>query len=106
MPEIAEDEMKPATDQSDAQPAPPSTETEDHEVGEMPPADAKSTQSATAPGEVLSRLLQGKEKEWAAVAERNGSLQLLDLPVDILKEIVREVLENPAENARLSAHNF
>ena len=40
---------------------------------------------------VLAKLLQGKEKEWAAVAERNGPLQLLDLPVDILKEIIREI---------------
>lgn len=39
----------------------------------------------------LAKLLQGKEKEWAAVAEKQGPLQLLDLPVDILKEIVKEV---------------
>lgn len=48
-------------------------------------------------GEVLvrrkiSRLLQGKEEEWTAVATKSGPLQLLDLPMDILKEIVKEVM--------------
>ena len=41
--------------------------------------------------QVLARLLHGKEKEWAAAAEKHGPLQLLDLPVDILKEIVKEI---------------
>ncbi len=39
----------------------------------------------------LSKLLKGKEEEWTAVAQRKGPLQLLDLPMDILKEIVKEV---------------
>jgi hypothetical protein len=38
----------------------------------------------------LSKLLKGKEEEWAAVAQRKGPLRLLDLPMDILKEIVKE----------------
>lgn len=41
---------------------------------------------------VLARLLKGKEREWASVIEnKNGPLRLLDLPMDILKEIVKEV---------------
>lgn len=40
----------------------------------------------------LARLLKGKEKEWAAVvANKKGPLRLLDLPMDVLKEIVKEV---------------
>lgn len=39
----------------------------------------------------LKRLLKGKEKEWTAVAEKKGPLRLLDLPVDILREIINQV---------------
>ncbi|MCJ1248512.1 hypothetical protein MMC30_005730 [Trapelia coarctata] len=39
----------------------------------------------------MAQLLNGKEKEWAATAEKRGRLQLLDLPVDILREIIKEV---------------
>lgn len=39
----------------------------------------------------ISSLLKDKEREWAAVAEKKGPLQLLDLPMDVLKEIVKEV---------------
>lgn len=39
----------------------------------------------------LSKLLKGKEEEWTAVAQRKGPLRLLDLPMDVLKEIVKEV---------------
>lgn len=42
------------------------------------------------PKQSLSKLLKGKEKEWAAVA-RKGPLRLLDLPVDILKEIIHQL---------------
>ncbi|KAF2084516.1 hypothetical protein K490DRAFT_49000 [Saccharata proteae CBS 121410] len=38
--------------------------------------------------EVISKLLNGKEKEWTAVVEKRGPLGLLDLPVDILKGII------------------
>ena len=40
---------------------------------------------------VMAKLLKGKDKEWAAVVDKKGSLQLLDLPVDVLKEIIKEV---------------
>lgn len=39
----------------------------------------------------MSKLLQGKEDEWAAIASRTGPLQLLDLSVDVLREIIKEV---------------
>lgn len=39
----------------------------------------------------FSKLLKGKEEEWAAVTRKKGPLKLLDLPMDILKEIVKEV---------------
>lgn len=47
-----------------------------------PLVDAKSS---------ISNLLKDKEQEWSAVVEKKGPLQLLDLPMDILKEIVKEV---------------
>ena len=42
----------------------------------------------------LSKLLKGKEEEWTAVAQKKGPLQLLDLPMDVLKEIVKEVWQS------------
>lgn len=41
--------------------------------------------------QVLARHLHDKAKEWSAVVEKNGPLRLLDLPVDILKEIVNHI---------------
>jgi hypothetical protein len=52
----------------------------------IPPAEASSKHD-----QVLARLLHGKEKEWSAIAEKGGPLQLLDLPIDILKEIVNHI---------------
>jgi len=39
----------------------------------------------------ISNLLKDKEQEWAAVAAKKGPLELLDLPLDVLKELVKEV---------------
>ncbi|EKD19356.1 uncharacterized protein L3040_009204 [Drepanopeziza brunnea f. sp. 'multigermtubi'] len=40
----------------------------------------------------ISNLLKDKEQEWTQVLERRkGPLRLLDLPLDVLKEIVKEV---------------
>jgi hypothetical protein len=39
----------------------------------------------------ISSLLKDKEQEWTAVVEKQGPLRLLDLPMDVLKEIVKEV---------------
>lgn len=49
----------------------------------------------------ISNLLKDKEKEWTAVAERKGPLRLLDLPMDVLKEIVKEVCAHQAALTRL-----
>lgn len=38
----------------------------------------------------ISSLLKDKEQEWTAVVNRKGPLRLLDLPMDVLKEIVKE----------------
>lgn len=46
-------------------------------------------------GEKIARLLKGKEKDWATAAKKEGPLQLLDLPLDILKIIFKEVGLNP-----------
>ncbi|KAF2760753.1 hypothetical protein EJ05DRAFT_435194 [Pseudovirgaria hyperparasitica] len=51
----------------------------------MPPSEDQRPKGS------ISRLLKGKEKEWNEVAEKRGPLTLLDLPVDILKEIVHQL---------------
>ena len=51
----------------------------------------QSGETSTKHDEVIARLLHGKEKEWLAIAEKSGPLRLLDLPVDILKEIVNHI---------------
>lgn len=58
---------------------------------------------AQRPKEALTKLLNGKEKEWTAIAEKKGPIQLLDLPVDILKAIIDHVRAHPCEAAMLSA---
>src|SRR5450756_2659591 len=52
----------------------------------------KTRKSTIDPRAKISSLLKDKEKEWTAVVEnRKGPLRLLDLPMDVLKEIVKEV---------------
>jgi hypothetical protein len=65
---------------------PDSQETSEPAKLVTPPAEASSKHD-----QVLARLLHGKEKEWSAIAEKGGPLQLLDLPIDILKEIVNHI---------------
>lgn len=60
------------------------------EVGE---GSASGESGHVSASEKISKLLNGKDKEWAAVAEKKGPLQLLDLPLDILKEIMKQVRE-------------
>ncbi|KAI1208752.1 uncharacterized protein F4807DRAFT_132652 [Annulohypoxylon truncatum] len=43
------------------------------------------------PVPILSKLLRGKGPEWEAIGAKPRPLQLLDLPVDILRLIVKEV---------------
>ena len=40
----------------------------------------------------MMHLLKGKEKDWAPMAQRERPLQLLDLPMDVLKDIMKEVI--------------
>lgn len=47
--------------------------------------------SSQTPSNRISQLLKGKEKEWTAVASKKGPLKLLDLPLDILRDILKEV---------------
>lgn len=55
------------------------------------PASKHAIPEDLGPMASISRLLQGKEKEWTAVVEKQGPLNLLDLPVDILREIIHHV---------------
>lgn len=41
--------------------------------------------------DMIKALLKEKLDEWTAVAQRTGPLRLLDLPMDVLKEIIKEV---------------
>lgn len=52
---------------------------------------ASGKRNVLDPKTKISNLLKDKEQEWTAVVERKGPLRLLDLPVDVLKEIVKEV---------------
>jgi hypothetical protein len=61
------------------------------EATEAPSLVKQPAEASSKHDEVLARLLHGKEKEWSAIAEKNGPLQLLDLPIDILKEIVNHI---------------
>ena len=40
----------------------------------------------------MMRPSKGKEKDWAPVAQRKRPLRLLDLPMDVLKDIMKEVI--------------
>ena len=40
----------------------------------------------------MMQLLKGKEKDWTPVAQREKPIQLLDLPMDVLKDIMKEVI--------------
>jgi len=70
---------------------------DDVDGGQVGAADAgehdKTRKSTIDPRAKISSLLKDKEKEWTAVVEnRKGPLRLLDLPMDVLKEIVKEVI--------------
>lgn len=51
---------------------------------------AREDQNHANTDQVMSKYLGEKENEWATVSKKSP-LNLLDLPVDILKEIIREV---------------
>ncbi len=56
---------------------------------------AESEASLSPPGSTISRLLKGKDREWEAATHRPGPLTLLELPADILRLIVKEVMCTP-----------
>ncbi|QSZ28831.1 hypothetical protein DSL72_003336 [Monilinia vaccinii-corymbosi] len=77
--QLSENSMLPGLTSGSAMATPPSA----FEKVEQAGIDARTK---------ISNLLKDKEQEWTAVAEkRNGPLRLLDLPMDVLKEIVKEV---------------
>lgn len=55
------------------------------------PVEGQEENIAAEPRAKLLCLLKGKEKEWAAARNKDGPLELLDLPLDILKCIIKEV---------------
>ena len=57
-----------------------------------------ASETATSAPKVLKHL-KGKEKDVAIASRKKRPLQLLDLPVDILKEIIKEVQVNKAHEA-------
>lgn len=58
------------------------------------PEYSRSNHSDTSDGRraKMMQLLKGKEKAWTAIAQREKPLQLLDLPMDVLKDIIKEVI--------------
>lgn len=69
--------------------APSDADTMKHEM------DADAGDKPGKPDELarrkISKLLKDKEQEWTQIVQKKGPLQLLDLPLDVLKEIVKEV---------------
>ena len=61
---------------------------EDAEESAVPEPEPPWAVSTTS---VISKFLKGKEREWEAVSQRKGPLTLLELPVDVLRLIVKEV---------------
>ena len=55
---------------------------------------------------LLSKLLQGRAKEWSGVAEKSRPLQLLDLPLDILEAIIKEVTHTNDLTALALTHSI
>jgi len=55
------------------------------------PAAERIEKPSLDPKTKISNLLKDKTQEWTAVKEKRGPLRLLDLPMDVLKEIVKEV---------------
>ena len=85
-----------AASQASTTPKPPDSTI----VQSQPPSAQSSSERAERTGSdartKISNLLKDKEQEWAAVVDKKGPLRLLDLPMDVLKEIVKEVgIYNP-----------
>lgn len=62
------------------------------------PVEGQEENVAAEPRAKLLCLLKGKEKEWAAARNKDGPLELLDLPLDVLKCIINEVRRTAGRN--------
>jgi len=62
----------------------------DSSSGMDTPLESSNEKSSMNARSKISSLLKDKEQEWTAVAAKRGPLRLLDLPLDVLKEIVKE----------------
>ncbi|KAI0021526.1 hypothetical protein F4780DRAFT_770208 [Xylariomycetidae sp. FL0641] len=73
-------------------PAPHSYSQAKQENGQVS-GESSSSEAPTRdlPTPIISKLLKGKTREWEAVRSKPGPLHLLDLPVDILRLIVKEI---------------
>ena len=58
---------------------------------EAPSQDASAVPSTST--ERMAKLLKDKRGQLTTVMEKMGTLQLLDLPIDILREIIKEVCD-------------
>lgn len=70
---------------------------EDGDPFVVQPSRASACVVEPAPKRTMSKLLKGKEKEWSSIADKKGPLKLLDLPVDILREIINQVVSRLAQ---------
>lgn len=66
----------------------------------LPQEAARERETSKSPGRKISELLKEKEREWTEVVRKAGPLQLLDLPLDLLSEILREVRGSVPVEAR------
>ena len=46
-------------------------------------------------GHSMSKYLKEKEREWSEVAKKEGPRRLLDLPLDVIQDILKEVRFRP-----------
>ncbi|KAG9237617.1 hypothetical protein BJ875DRAFT_453323 [Amylocarpus encephaloides] len=97
----------------------PKTSAASHPVGDMKSNEYAGEQTSSLEADTLeksakvgidartkmSNLLKEKEQEWTAVAEKQGPLRLLDLPMDVLKEIVKEVTHTNDLTALALSHS-
>jgi len=59
--------------------------------GEISPRSGHGRHQAKGEN-LMSKLLGEKEQEWHALTSKEGPLRLLDLPVDVLNLIIKEVI--------------
>lgn len=57
----------------------------------MTDSSTPESSSSDRPAAKMTELLSNKTREWETVKKKEGPLRLLDLPVDILRLIVKEV---------------